>query len=204
MKTFFITGTSKGIGKALKEQLIDTATVYSIGRKDDDFQVDFEDLDTVNNFEFPSVDTEEVILINNAGMLGEINPIMHKKISDAPAIFAVNTLTPILLSEKFIKRYSSKKLTIITISSGAGRRAIPSWANYCASKAAVDLFSETLQEEAEELNIDLKVFSIAPGVVDTDMQQAIRNTTTSSFSQVEKYQKLFANGELLTPEFGVS
>src|SRR5690606_32680096 len=96
---------------------------------------------------------------------------------------------------------SSKKLTIITISSGAGRRAIPSWANYCASKAAVDLFSETLQEEAEELNIDLKVFSIAPGVVDTDMQQAIRNTTTSSFSQVEKYQKLFANGELLTPEF---
>lgn len=199
MKTIFITGTSKGIGKALLEELKREHTVFTIGRKQNDFSLDLTDISNVEKFEFPEVLTEEVVLINNAGILGEIKRSFEKEKDDTKTVFNCNTIGPIILCNSFIKAYLNKKLVLINISSGAGRRPIASWSNYCASKAALDMFSETLQLELLEKNIPAQVFSIAPGVVDTAMQNNIRQSNSSDFSDVQKYRDL--EKQLFTPTF---
>ena len=61
------------------------------------------------------------------------------------------------------------------------------------------MFSETLQLELLEKNIPAQVFSIAPGVVDTAMQNNIRQSNSSDFSDVQKYRDL--EKQLFTPTF---
>lgn len=200
MKTIFITGTTQGIGKALIEALQDENNVFSISRKEADFILDLSNVYSVNDFQFPEVATEEVVLINNAGILGEIKRVCEKEKQDTTEVFNVNIIAPILLCEKFVKKYKHKKIMIINISSGAGRRPIASWANYCASKAALDMFSETLQLELNERKIDARVFSLAPGMINTNMQEKIRLVNESDFSSVKKYidaeKKLFSPKEV--------
>lgn len=190
-KTIFITGTTRGIGKALEELAEKNNFVtYSIGRQNNDFPIDLSEINDVEKFEFPQITTHDVILINNAGIIGEIGYSFEKEKSDVQQVINVNTIAPIILCEKFVRTYSSKKLTIINISSGAGRRAIASWANYCASKAALDLFSETLQLELVEKQISGRVFSLAPGVVNTSMQRQIRTASPEKFSAVANYKNI--------------
>jgi benzil reductase ((S)-benzoin forming) len=199
MKTIFITGTSRGIGYALLQELKKENSVFTIGRQQNDFYLDLSAIAKVEEFQFPKVNTNEVVLINNAGILGEIKRSFEKEKEDVQTVININTIAPIILCTSFIKKFANKKLTIINISSGAARRAIPSWANYCASKAAIDLFSETLQLELIEKNINGRVFSIAPGVVDTKMQEEIRNSKISDFSVVQKYIAL--KKQLFSPNF---
>lgn len=197
MKTVFITGTNHGLGKALVEVLGKAYQIYRLNRTHAEFILDLSCTEQVADFEFPDLDTEEIVLINNAGILGEIKRVCEKEKQDTNEIFSINTIAPILLCEKFTKKYKHKKITIINISSGAGRRPIASWANYCASKAALDMFSEVLQLELSERKIDARVFSLAPGMIDTSMQEKIRLTDENDFSSVKKYME--AEGLLQNP-----
>ena len=143
-----------------------------------------------------------MILINNAGVLGTVKRISQQERDESQEIFQVNTLTPIQLCRKFAKQTKpSHELTIVNISSGAGRRAIPSWATYCASKAALDLFSETFQLEEQELGKNTRVFSLAPGVIDTSMQKLIRTCKQQDFSSFNQFKKLKEEKELKSPSF---
>ena len=85
-------------------------------------------------------------------------------------------------------------------SSGAGRHAIDAWGAYCASKAALDMFSETISEELKGREIkNWKIYSIAPGVVDTNMQDEIRNAKPEDFLVKKKFIDLKNNNELANP-----
>ena len=71
------------------------------------------------------------------------------------------------------------------------------WAAYCASKAAVDQLSRVLA--AEEAGHGLRVVALAPGVVDTDMQSAIRATDAYRFPSVERFHALKADEAFNSP-----
>ena len=92
--------------------------------------------------------------------------------------------------------YDSEKL-IINISSGAAKNAIPSWSIYCITKSGLDMLSLSLKEEKHN---KLRVFSVSPGVVDTNMQLEIRNSDKNSFPLHQKFVDYFINNELLSPE----
>jgi benzil reductase ((S)-benzoin forming) len=94
----------------------------------------------------------------------------------------------------------NQKITILNISSGAATRAIPGWASYCASKAALDRFSETIYLEEKEKGRNIRVFSLAPGVIDTDMQSTIRSADAQDFSSLETFQNLKLNKELISSQ----
>jgi benzil reductase ((S)-benzoin forming) len=204
----YITGVSSGIGEALaKKYLSEGHFVTGIGRGHSiqhpnfSFQfLDLMDVKAVQSFQF-DVSQDSLVLINNAGQIGAIQRISEQTESDIEAVMTVNTIAPMLLCQQFLKQVPlTKKQTIVNISSGAANRAIPAWASYCASKIAIDRFSETIDLEEKERGRNLRVFSIAPGVIDTPMQEKIRAASATDFSSHANFVQLKKANDLTTAE----
>jgi len=208
-KTYIITGVSRGIGKALAEHFLSkNHAVIGIGRshaiQNPNFhfiELDLLDAKAIQNLQLPTIESAEIILINNAGIIGNIERISSMKEDCISEIMQVNVIAPIQLTRKISEFCGNEKLfTLVNISSGAGKRPIPSWAGYCASKAAIDLFSQTFLLEERELGKATKVYSVSPGVIDTDMQIQIRSTDEKAFSSLENFQNLKSENKLESPE----
>lgn len=212
MLTFYITGTSQGIGKAIAEQalLANNSKVYGFSRtctithkNYNHLNIDLSQVDEVLKVNFTKhSESQKVVLINNAGIIGDVKPIGELTNDSIVKVFNLNTICPAILTNKFIKCYknSDVQIVIINVSSGAGRHSIESWGTYCASKAAVDMFSQVQQAENGFDNPKLKVFSIAPGIVDTNMQQQIRGVDSKDFPHLEKFIGYKTKGQLASTE----
>lgn len=87
-------------------------------------------------------------------------------------------------------------LRIINIDSGAAYKPLEGWALYCAAKAYTNMFLKTVQLE----NPEVKVVSYEPGVVDTPMQEQIREVDESVFDQVSIFREYHENGQLRSPD----
>jgi benzil reductase ((S)-benzoin forming) len=205
MSTYIILGVSTGIGLGLAEHFLNKGhRVIGIGRKSSIqnpnysfLQLDLSDERAVRDFTFPEV-KENLVFIYNSGILGDVMPISRQSEMNAKNVFQINYLAAFTLTQKVLKLDFLEQ--IIYISSGAAKRAIPSWSQYCASKAALDMFAETLQLELNTEARDIVVRSVAPGVVDTPMQTLIRETDESDFPSVENFRALHENGELSSPQ----
>ncbi|MFT2008414.1 SDR family NAD(P)-dependent oxidoreductase [Pontibacter sp. 13R65] len=216
MNYYIITGASKGIGKAIAEELLQDASNYVIGVSRTNsiehpnyrFQpLDFSDLEGVeHNLQkifTPLKDADRLVLLNNAGVLGDIGYVGEQLPNDLfKFVMDVNVVVPAMLINTFLQVYHKLPCpkVIVNISSGAGKYPIDGWAAYCASKAALDMLSLTVQKEQEARHAKVKVFSLSPGVVDTAMQEQIRESNATQFSAVEKFRQYKASGELSTPE----
>jgi benzil reductase ((S)-benzoin forming) len=205
MRTYIILGVSTGIGLGLAEHFLNKGhRVIGIGRKSSIqnpnysfLQLDLSDERAVRDFTFPEV-KENLVFIYNSGILGDVMPVSRQSEMNAKNVFQINYLAAFTLTQKVLKLDFLEQ--IIYISSGAAKRAIPSWSQYCASKAALDMFAETLQLELNTEARDIVVRSVAPGVVDTPMQTLIRETDESDFPSVENFRALHENGELSSPQ----
>jgi benzil reductase ((S)-benzoin forming) len=204
----FITGVSGGLGKALAEEFLRMGfTVSGIGRTNQIkhpsysfIACDLSQPAEINNLDF-GILAGPVMLINNAGILGQIQRLSDQDVPDVMNVLTVNTLAPMLLSAKLMRSTSNENpTTIVNISSGAGRRSIPSWAAYCASKAALDRFSETFYFEEKEKGRNIRVYSVAPGVIDTNMQELIRSSNPANFSSVSRFTELKSTNSLKSPQ----
>ncbi len=202
----FITGVSGGIGRAVAEAFLKEGyEVTGIGRHFPEdlaiakLELDLSDPVAVEGFEFPDADhATKAILINNAGTVGEIAPVFNMSGAEQQ-VMQVNLISPMILCRKFVRHFENSSQVIVNISSGAGKRPIPSWSAYCASKAGLDLFSETIQAEANEATKDLRVHAFSPGVVDTEMQAVIRSTSPEKFSSLSRFLKLHEEKALRSP-----
>ena len=93
-------------------------------------------------------------------------------------------------------KQKSLPLNIVNLDSGAAYRAIDGWSLYSAGKAYTDMFLQTLAVEEPWVSVVL----YDPGVVDTGMQEAIRNTEQNQFSQVQIFRDYYANNLLHSPQ----
>ena len=80
------------------------------------------------------------------------------------------------------------------MSSGAAYAPVSGWAAYCSSKAGLDMFAKVADEDLRPFGF--RVFSIAPGKVDTEMQAEIREAKAEDFPALERFQAYFHQGEL--------
>lgn len=209
---FIITGASKGIGKGLAEKALSKgADVWGINRSHSIDHKNYKaltfDLADIPNLlkELPQLfseatDYEKIVLINNAGTLGDIGHLGNIENESIPHLFDLNVSAPILLMNQFMKDFKDFKgeKVIINISSGAGKNAVDGWSGYCASKAALDMASKVAAKEAEMDGKGFIIKAIAPGVVDTEMQTQIRSMDKKSFSGVDKFKNLKADNQLST------
>ena len=199
-KVAFITGTSKGIGKAIAQLLLnENYIVFGYSRtntiKHPNFtftEIDLSDLEKVQKLTFPKFDNEEVLLINNAAAIGKIIPLSLKKDSEIINDYNLNIISPTILCARFINAFDGKKI-IINISSGAANSNIASWSTYCATKSAIDRLTCVI---AEEKYNNLTIFSFHPGIVDTQMQAEIRKADTNLFPLLSKFTSYYNNNEL--------
>lgn len=203
-----ITGVSRGLGEAIAKKYLDEGfKVMGIGRSHSILhpnfsfkKCDLSDLTEVENLDF-ELFTSRVTLINNAGIIGEIGRVSEHNSSDMNKVLTVNVSAPVLLTQKVYSKVLEKdKFSLVNISSGAGKNAIPSWSSYCTSKAALNMFSEVFKKEEHELGRNIKVLAVSPGVIDTGMQEEIRSAKSESFSAREKFIQLKKNQELFSPE----
>lgn len=210
MNYYFITGSSKGLGKALTELLLNDEenVVYGISRTNDinhqqfkHIQIDLTDLDAVKQFHFPELkDATAITLINNAGIVGDINYLGNLDYDKIISTYNLNLITPTLLINQFTKTYNNKlSKLVINISSGAGRSAIDGWSVYCATKAGLDMLSLVFKEEINNKNLNINILSLAPGIIDTGMQDEIRRADESNFSNIERFIAYKNNGDLAAP-----
>lgn len=212
MNHYFITGTSKGLGKSLAELLLkDNANlVYGISRTNSishknytHFSLDLANLEEVKNFKFPKIDAAtKIILINNAGIVGDIKHIGNLDNEKIISTYFINLVSPTILTNLFIYSFNKKNIPkqVINISSGAGRSAIDGWSVYCASKAGLDMFSLVFKEEISAKKLNAKVISLAPGIIDTNMQSEIRQAKKNDFTNIDQFIAYKNNGNLALPE----
>jgi benzil reductase ((S)-benzoin forming) len=216
MKILIITGGSNGIGKAIaKKYTSENYTVISISRSNAanvHFQQITADLSNTSSAinaitsAFSMLNLENIssiTFVNNAGSLGEVNTLGNLDSEKIQDIIQLNTTTPLVFANEFIRLTKNLhcKKQIINISSGAAINAYSGWSIYCTSKAGLDMTTKAIATEQSEVENGVKCIAIYPGVVDTNMQTAIRKTTPTEFKNVQRFKDLKENNELYSPKF---
>lgn len=215
-----VSGASKGLGLALAQGLIapDThlitlartpnealvAQAAAAGCTLQQIAVDLSDPEQFKTQVQPVISAvprlaTHYFLLNNAGTVEPIG--LAPSLDDIAAIncaFSLNVSCVIALTAIFLQATATLTADrrIVNISSGAGRNPMPGWGAYCATKAALDMYSQVLESEHH----DLRVASLAPGVIDTDMQNTIRSSHSGQFPAVDRFVQMHETGQLASPQ----
>lgn len=175
------------------------------------FFLDLKDIKAVLDFKFElHSNPKKIYLINNAGALGPIKPVGKLTADAIVEAYTLNLIAPTVLTNAFINCYNTTdtEKVILTISSGAGKNPIDGWSTYCASKAGIDMFSRVVDAEQnvrakhaqDNIHKGFKIFSISPGVVNTQMQTEIRSASKDDFSRIEDFKKYKETDQLADPK----
>lgn len=200
MDVYIITGASKGIGFELLQQLqAQGKKVIGIARTLPRGVEDFVTADLGSTNQLGALidgliadnieGATSFTLINNAGMVDPIGLIGDVEVEDAVTALNVNLTAPMILSNAFISRlkdFGGKK-RIINISSGAGRNAYEGWGIYCTTKAGLDHFSRVVAVEQSKVQHPVEIVAIAPGIIDTSMQETIRASDVVAFPLIDQF-----------------
>lgn len=145
---------------------------------------------------------ESVTLINNAGVIDPIGNTEDNSPGEIERSISVNLIAPMILTSAFIHRLRDKHVPkrVVNVSSGAGRHAYAGWSSYCAGKAGLDHYSRAVSLEQKREPYGVKIISVAPGIIDTDMQKRIRSTNKNDFELVDQFKGYKDKGLLSSPE----
>lgn len=213
MEIVIITGASKGIGQELYKQFSeDGALVYGLARTNPEQLERIEEVDITDTEKAVAIVKEIVArhqdkansftLINNAGVIDPIGLTGSLAAEEVDRAIQVNLTAPIQLINTFIaslEEFAGTK-KVLNISSGAGRHAYEGWSMYCTTKAGLDHFSRVAALEQKQAANPVGIVSIAPGIIDTGMQEKIRSSSTEQFPHLEKFIAYKEQGQLSSAE----
>lgn len=210
-----VTGHSRGLGASLAAALLARgASVLGLARagnaalagRIEQVAIDLADPAAVAALSAPggavsrflaSPGAGPVLLLNNAGIVEPIGPAGTLDPQAIARAIAVNVTAPLLLADAFIAATADQPdRRVLHVSSGAGRSAYPGWSVYCATKAALDHHARSVAADARP---GLRVASVAPGVVDTDMQATLRATPEERFTLRGRFVALKDSNALTSP-----
>jgi benzil reductase ((S)-benzoin forming) len=219
-RLFVLTGTSRGMGAAMAAQLLApehallciarhsndalAAQAQVAGARCEQWAIDLaQSMAAADRLEawLAALDAgsfDHATLINNAAALTRIGPIDQCSSTELAAAMRVGLEAPLLLGAAFLRatRTWTADKRVLNISSGLGRRAMAGQAAYCAAKAGMDHLTRAMAlDEANRPN-GAKLVSLAPGVIDTDMQVQLRAGDPAGFPEKAKFVGLKENAQL--------
>lgn len=209
-KVAVITGASRGLGLGMAERFAANGVKLGLcARSPLTFagavtaQLDVTDAEAVQAFADAVVAEHGRIdlWINNAGILDPIAPLRDVTSAEFRRQLDVNVLGVVHGSQAMIRHVRGREGggVLVNISSGAARKPYSGWSAYCATKAAVDRLTEVIA--VEEAASGLRAHSVAPGVIDTDMQAAIRATPDDRFPLKHKFVQMKEAEAFSSPEW---
>lgn len=143
-----------------------------------------------------------VTLINNAGTLGAMAPLQTIAPHTITQAITVDLIAPLQLSAAFLQATNEWPTAqkILNISSGMSQRAMAGAALYASAKAGMDHFSRCMALDEARRPSGALIVSLAPGVIDTDMQRELRNGDEALFPDKARYVNLQTSGALTSPK----
>lgn len=211
-----VTGHSRGLGAALGARLLDLgARVMGIARRPSagaasrpdrlhEIALDLSDTAALaawlRSGELADFvrGSDLAVLINNAGRLEPVAPVGAQGAQEIARAVSLNIAAPLMLADAFVSASrTAPDRRVMHVSSGAAHSPYAGWSVYCASKAALDQHARALRAEAPR---GLRVASVAPGVIDTEMQALIRDCDRGAFPEVERFRELKRDGQLQSPD----
>jgi benzil reductase ((S)-benzoin forming) len=218
-QTYVVTGASKGIGRAICLELAKAGAIVALlARQSDELNQATQEVQSISPQSFavacdlanPAMVTgaaTEILsmapqldgLVHNAGDIHPIQPLLEADLSQWYRSMMVNLVGVQHLTQALHPSLKgTHRVRVTTISSGAALRPLASWSAYCTAKAGLDMWTRCLADEGASENIS--AVSVAPGIVDTAMQQAIRSAPPEDFPLLDNFVGYHENGQLSQPE----
>jgi len=144
----------------------------------------------------------QVRLIHNAAMLSDPGNIDGSDPAALAQSLRIGLEAPVALTAAFLRatsQWAGADRRILFVSSGLGRYPMAGSATYCAQKAGLDHFARALALEEAAHPHGARVASVAPGIVDTDMQKQLRAADPARFAAQGKFAEFHATGALDSP-----
>jgi NAD(P)-dependent dehydrogenase (short-subunit alcohol dehydrogenase family) len=140
-------------------------------------------------------------LIHNAAMLSEPANIAESDPANLAQSLRIGLEAPVALTAVVLRATAAwpSDRRVLFVSSGLGRRAMAGSAAYCAQKAGLDHFARALALEEQARPNGARVASVAPGIIDTDMQKQLRRADPQRFPERAQFDELHRSGSLSSP-----
>ncbi len=188
-KLAFVTGASKGIGRAVAlESAYIGLDVIITGRNKDDlkslenditksgqqcfnFTADLNNVEEIDNLlnNVKNLNRKISLLVISAG-IAKVGLIRDMNIDDWEINIKTNLTAPFIITKNLLPLMESNS-HFIFVNSVAGKQAFAEWSSYCASKFGLKAFADSLRSEVAADGI--KVTTIFPASVDTPMQDSL-------------------------------
>lgn len=223
-RLYIVTGASRGLGAAMAEQLLAPDAHLLTMSRGPDHGLDSKAATAGARLEQWAVDLAHPVavaarleawlrqrdaasfssatLINNAAITGQPGPIDAGDLEGLSALLRIGLEAPMLLAGAFLRatRQWTGPRRVLNISSGAGRSPLAGAAGYCAAKAGLDHFSRVTAIDEAARNDGARIVSLAPGVIDTDMQTEMRSADPERFPEVQRFLDMKTSGQLASPQ----
>ena len=216
-----VTGASRGLGLALAQQLRQrghrlltlqrqpaAVLAAASGAPLEQWSVDLTDpLPVARRLRdwiaaLPRAEVASLTLVNNAALLVEPGPLAGADLDTVSRAARASLEAPLLLTAAFLEAGAGLGVPrkVLQISSGLGRHAMAGSAVYCAVKAGLDHATRSLALEEARRPSGARVCSLAPGIIDTDMQVQLRGGDPSAFPEQARFASYKAEGRLDSPD----
>ncbi|ATQ30064.1 short-chain dehydrogenase [Rhodococcus ruber Chol-4] len=174
-----ITGGSRGVGAAIARELAPSHDLLLGGRRAESLRAICAELPQAAPWPVDLLDHAAVaaacsgidrldVLVHSAG-LAELGTIADGGIAQWREMFEANVVAVVELTRLLLPALRAANGHVVLLNSGAGLNARAGWGAYAASKFALRAFADVLRQEEPAL----RVTSVHPGRIDTDMQRAI-------------------------------
>lgn len=196
-KTALVTGGNRGIGLATVRALAEAgAEVHFTARSAANIAAAQRELGDIRATGHHANMTDRIamatvldhgfdILVNNAAVIAPIGRILDVSAEDWTTSIDINLTSAFHATQRALRQMvANGGGTIVNISSGAAHRPQEGWSAYCAGKAGLAMLTRSVHLEYGQQGI--RVFGFAPGVVDTDMQGAIRASGINPVSKLPR------------------
>ncbi|KAK3805545.1 MAG: short-chain dehydrogenase [Benniella sp.] len=220
--TLIVTGASRGIGKSIVLLAIKSldANVIGIARSKEGLErisQELAALQLADRFKFMDGDIAEKTtadkavkiaeeswsgqihgLVHNAAVIDPLSTIANAPVDQWRKTFDINFFSVLTLVQLALPSLRENKGRIILVNSGAATYPVNGWGAYCSSKAALKMFGEILAKEESEVT----TVSVLPGIVDTEMQTAIREKGQANMTSEHHayFVDSYTNEKLLHPD----